>query len=341
MVSTATLKQRAKKRLAGNWMTATLVTLFLAAAGLVTGIVIHIVKQPSLALAQDAWNRLNAIIADGGELDVELFSTYLGATAVSTLFNLIDLVASVYRWLFTLPAILFFLSINEGQQAKFGDFTKEFSRIGESLWLYFLMALKIFLWTLLFIIPGIIKVFSYMLAPMIKAKNPNRTANECIAESCRLMNGNKASAFVLMLSFIGWYILIGLADLGASSIPFIGAYLSLVVGTIVGAILSTYITMTEIEFYREVVQPTKFFAATAPTQPPIFEELKPQDAPKPSVFGDFYDAPAAQNAETPQTPDDPKPTVERENFDEKSNVETTESGTRYAPQQQKDDRDAK
>ena len=337
MVSTATLKQRAKKRLAGNWFTALLVTVFLAAAGLAIGIVVHILQQPYLSLAQDTLQQLNAIIAEGGEVDLELLSVCFGAMMVSSLINFINIAASVYQWLFTLPAVLFFLNLTEGQPAKFGDFTKEFSRIGESLWLYFLMALKIFLWTLLFIIPGIVKTFSYMLAPMIKAKNPNRTANECIAESCRLMDGNKASAFVLKLSFIGWYILIALADMGASRIPWIGTYFSMVVSTITGALLTVYIMMTDIEFYREVVHPTTYFAATAPTQPTpqVFDELS--DVKKPSVFGDFYDAPAEQKTEAPTAPQP----VEQKLPEEKPDTETTESGTRYAPQQQKDDKDAR
>lgn len=320
MVTTATLKQRAKKKLAGNWWTAILVTLFLSAAGLVTAIVIDILQAPFLAAADGYLDEISAAILNGVTPADQLYFDYISAAMTSTLFDLIDLFASVYRWLFSLSAILFFLGLVEGQKAKFGDFTKSFNRVGESLWLYFLMSLKIFLWTLLFIIPGIVKTFSYMLAPMIKAKNPERTANECIAESCRLMNGNKASAFVLMLSFIGWYILLGLATYGAQSIPTIGTYFADVIALIAGAMLNVYVTATEIEFYREVVNPTKYFAGTpAPQQPEPFEELKKPDQ-KPSVFGDFYDAPAEQ-----AEPREEKP--------------TEQSGTQYAPQQQKDGKD--
>ncbi len=65
----------------------------------------------------------------------------------------------------------------------------------------------IYLWTLLLIIPGIIKSFSYALTPYVLKDNPNLSYNAAIEESMRLMNGNKARLFWLMLSFIGWLIL--------------------------------------------------------------------------------------------------------------------------------------
>ena len=65
-----------------------------------------------------------------------------------------------------------------------------------------------FLWSLLFVIPGIIKRgYSYRLVPYILADNPKMDANEAITLSRRMMNGHKWNAFVLDLSFLGWYIL--------------------------------------------------------------------------------------------------------------------------------------
>lgn len=63
------------------------------------------------------------------------------------------------------------------------------------------------LWSLLFVIPGIIKSYSYMLTEYVALLNPEMTADECITESRRLMNGHKMKMFLLDLSFIGWDIL--------------------------------------------------------------------------------------------------------------------------------------
>ena len=75
------------------------------------------------------------------------------------------------------------------------------------VWVYLLMEIKIFLWSLLFLVPGIIKSFAYILTPYIAAENPEMSASECIAQSEMLMYGHKAEMFMLYLSFLGWMLL--------------------------------------------------------------------------------------------------------------------------------------
>lgn len=65
----------------------------------------------------------------------------------------------------------------------------------------------IFLWTLLLIIPGIIKGYSYRLVPYILADNPEIGYNRAIELSNQMTKGEKWQIFVLDLSFIGWYLL--------------------------------------------------------------------------------------------------------------------------------------
>ena len=72
------------------------------------------------------------------------------------------------------------------------------------VWGMFLMDLFIFLWSLLFIIPGIIKSFSYAMTPFILEENPELSANEAIDRSRAMMKGHKFDYFWLLLSFIGW-----------------------------------------------------------------------------------------------------------------------------------------
>lgn len=75
---------------------------------------------------------------------------------------------------------------------------------------YLLMTIYIILWTLLFIIPGIIKALSYSMTFFILADNPDLKPKEAIEESMRLMDGNKWRLFKLYFSFIGWFILAAL-----------------------------------------------------------------------------------------------------------------------------------
>lgn len=71
----------------------------------------------------------------------------------------------------------------------------------------FMRDLFIFLWTLLFIIPGVIKTYEYRLVPYILAENPEMDYKTVLAKSKELMKGQKWRTFVLDLSFIGWEIL--------------------------------------------------------------------------------------------------------------------------------------
>ena len=82
-----------------------------------------------------------------------------------------------------------------------------FSRFGKALLLLVLMSVKIMLWSLLFVIPGIIAAFRYSQAFYVLADNPDMSVSRCIKESCRIMAGNKGRYFYLQLTFIGWYIL--------------------------------------------------------------------------------------------------------------------------------------
>ena len=71
----------------------------------------------------------------------------------------------------------------------------------------FLKDIYIFLWSLLFLIPGIIKSYSYRLVPFILAENPDMDADDAIRLSMEMMNGEKLNAFILDLSFIPWLVL--------------------------------------------------------------------------------------------------------------------------------------
>ncbi len=71
----------------------------------------------------------------------------------------------------------------------------------------FWKGLMIFLWTLLLIIPGIIKGYAYMMVPNILADNPNIGTKRALELSDQMMKGHKLDTFILEISFIGWYLL--------------------------------------------------------------------------------------------------------------------------------------
>lgn len=81
----------------------------------------------------------------------------------------------------------------------------------------------IFLWTLLLFIPGIVKAYSYRLVPYILADNPDLSWREALDLSQTLMDGNKWNAFLLDLSFFGWYLL-NIFTVGVAGLFFVNPY---------------------------------------------------------------------------------------------------------------------
>lgn len=87
----------------------------------------------------------------------------------------------------------------------------------------FQMDLRIFLWTLLFIIPGIIKMYEYYMVPYILTENPDMDYRAALQMSREMMDGNKWKTFVLGLSFILWDIL-GALTLGIVEVLYVQPY---------------------------------------------------------------------------------------------------------------------
>ena len=78
--------------------------------------------------------------------------------------------------------------------------------LGESFLLGLLRSVYIFLWSLLLIVPGIIKAYSYSMAFFIQQESKDKTWRACLDESVALTDGYKGKLFLLDLSFFGWYI---------------------------------------------------------------------------------------------------------------------------------------
>ncbi len=81
---------------------------------------------------------------------------------------------------------------------------------GGNVLMMFLISLYTALWSMLFVIPGIVKGYSYSLAMYIKSENPQISASQAIELSKKMTNGRKMDLFVLDLSYIGWFLLSGI-----------------------------------------------------------------------------------------------------------------------------------
>ena len=129
----------------------------------------------------------------------------------------------------------------------FGDLFKGFSDDFLNTFLLGLMrGIFLLLWSLLFIIPGIVKSYSYSMAFYIQNDAPDKDWNTCITESRKMMNGHKWQLFVLDLSFIGWFIV---------------GYLCCGIGLLW---VAPYYTQARTNFYEQLRGPVAEEAAPAP-----------------------------------------------------------------------------
>lgn len=100
-------------------------------------------------------------------------------------------------------AIMNLRLIRENRKLTFKDIGAGFKSqfYWKSVLVYLLVGIYTYLWSLLFIIPGIVKSLSYALAPYILADNPELTAGEAIDLSMKMMNGHKGQLFGMLLGF--------------------------------------------------------------------------------------------------------------------------------------------
>ncbi len=118
------------------------------------------------------------------------------------------------------------LRYGRGENPSVGELFASFRIYKPAMTAMLLRDVLVFLWSLLFLIPGIVKSFAYSMAPYIVYENPNLTANQTLALSRKLTDGYKLELFVMELSFIGWYLLSGLT-LGILGILYVNPYYQL------------------------------------------------------------------------------------------------------------------
>lgn len=104
----------------------------------------------------------------------------------------------------------YLLKQHDHKNTEFSDLFSRFDQFGQGFLQAFLRRLYVVLWSLLFIIPGIVASYSYAMTPFIMAENPEMSASDAITASKELMNGHKMDLFILDLSFFGWSLLAAL-----------------------------------------------------------------------------------------------------------------------------------
>ena len=144
----------------------------------------------------------------------------------------------LYAWGFFRWGVVFQdMAVLRGE-ARFEQVFSGWGRGWRMAWIAVVRQTYALLWTLLFVVPGIVKSFSYAMTDFVAVEHPDWTANRCIAESCRLMEGNRWRYFCLCLSFIGWWLLVALVSM--CHVPFSECF------------LQPYVEIAQMAFYGEL-----------------------------------------------------------------------------------------
>lgn len=235
----AELRARARVALKDKFGVAILVMLvasLLGDSGIVPSIGIKF-SQPVSGAADYTYNI--GAFAGRGVLRMEdpLLAAIIGGAAV---FMAILTALSLISLIFSGPVMLgrcnYFTKLALNERSDFSDLFSRFDIFGKGFGLRLFMALFVFLWSLLLVIPGIVAAYSYAMAPYLMARDPSLGIREAVDMSKQLMNGNKSRLFCLHLSFIGWALL---------------AVLTMGIGFIV---LEPYIKASEAEFFVELAR---------------------------------------------------------------------------------------
>ncbi len=118
----------------------------------------------------------------------------------------------------------FNMNLINGTNPQFKDLFSRMDIFWKAFGLRLLTVIYILLWSILFIIPGIIAAFSYSMAFYIMEENPSMSITEAMQESKSMMQGNRWRLFCLEISFIGWMLLCALT-LGIGFL-WLGPYIS-------------------------------------------------------------------------------------------------------------------
>ena len=183
------LKNNAKLALRGNWGWAVLMCL------------INII--------------IVAILSGGGHRVDQIYMDYEGTNFYMQLLSPLGTILAWIGDFIALSLVISFLKLRDNDKLE-KPYVSAFSvfmenRFGPECINFVMTSIFTFLWTLLLIIPGIIKSYSYAMTPYIVkdmvASGTQVGATDGINASKALMNGHKMDLFIFDLSFIGWFLL--------------------------------------------------------------------------------------------------------------------------------------
>jgi uncharacterized membrane protein len=206
MKPNAEIRSETKGILERGWygrIASVLITLYLVTIVAVSLVSVLFAEMHIQTLSDHMVAKINAA-RQGLEYAIPSMKVGLSMTGASLFLQMVAYLFGAI-FMFGLATVLL-KSLRNDTNRWFADSFGGFSRPLEVLWLIVLMNIKVFLWSLLFVIPGLVAIYRYRQAWYLKSENPEWGASKCLAESGRIMKGRKWAAFCLDCSYV-WVLL--------------------------------------------------------------------------------------------------------------------------------------
>ena len=198
MLKSKDLRAKAWNSLKGKYWTAFAVTIVI---GILCSIGLNFTT-----LSQSLIDIVNAV--DPAEMDHDALLGALVLSGASLVFAVIGFVVNLFVGNAAKVGLCNYFIKNTDSAPAFADAFSGFKvKYGRNIGTILLMSIKIVLWTILLIVPGIIKSFEYAMIPYILADDAEISSKDAFAKSKQMMAGNKWRLFKLSFSFIGWVLL--------------------------------------------------------------------------------------------------------------------------------------
>ncbi|MCQ2548157.1 MAG: DUF975 family protein [Clostridia bacterium] len=200
--SSAAIKGRARQILKGNWKPAAIfMFIYLCIDELVPGVIDYVTGP---AYVYDFSSQLS-------QVQLEAMSR-AGQSATQEVYAGSPLYAVLISGALALGLCISMLLFVRKGEIRYSNIFEGFTYFVKALCTLLLIAVKVLLWSFLFVLPAIPAAFNYSQAFYILADDPSKGPLQCIHESTAMMKGNKMNLFILQISFIGWAILLAIAD---------------------------------------------------------------------------------------------------------------------------------
>ena len=184
-------------------------------------------------------------LLDTGDFSYKLYLYELGLaeppepTYAPPTLQFASILISLVNMILNAGYISYLMGIRKGWTMPYSSLLNGLSIAGKVIGCQLLMAVKIFLWSLLFLIPGLIAAYRYRFAIYNIIENPDMSIGEAIALSCRQTEGWKMELFILDCSFLPWH------------------FLTVLTGGIAGVWVRPYVYLSDMGYYEMICKPTE------------------------------------------------------------------------------------